>query len=212
MKPEVNIQSLLARIKTEGISEAQKEAEAILKRANAEADAIRDRAQKQASELLRQAEMEVRNTREGFEAAMSQAARDLVLAVKDSITRLCNEILKREVAAALTPEMLKEMILKILATWKPEQPTQRVEVLLSSGDWQQLEDGLCKSLQESFRDGVDLRPIEGNPKGFRIGTGEEDTYYDLTDNGIAELLSEYLSPRVARFLSDGEGGSSDPQP
>jgi len=59
LKPKVNIQSLLARIKTEGISEAQKES-----------DAIRGRAQAQASEMLRRAEMEVLNTREGFEAAL----------------------------------------------------------------------------------------------------------------------------------------------
>jgi V/A-type H+-transporting ATPase subunit E len=212
VKPEVNIQSLLARIKSEGISEAQKEAEAILVQARAEADAIRDRAQAQASEMLQRAEREVRNTREGFEAAMSQAARDLVLAVKDTIARLCDEVIKKEVAAVLTPEMLKEMILKILAAWKPQQPSQRAEVLLSPEDWRQLEDALRNSLQGVFRDGVVLRPIEGIAKGFRIGIEEENAHYDLTDEGIAELLSEYLSPRVARFFNDGDGSGSDPQP
>ena len=211
MKPEVNIQSLLARIKTEGISEAQKEAEAILEQARAEADAIRDRAQAQASEMLRRAEREVLNTREGFEAAMSQAARDLVLAVKDSITRLCDRVLKREVAAVLTPDMLREMILKILAAWKPQQPSQRAEVLLSPRDWRHLEDALHNSLQGVFRDGVVLRPVEGIAKGFRIGIEGENAHYDLTDKGIAEFLSEYLSPRVARFLNDGDGGGSDPR-
>ena len=119
MKPEVNLQSLLARIKSEGISEAQKEAEAILEQARAEADAIRDRARAQASESLQQAEIEVRNSRAGFERAMSQAARDLVLAVKGSIIRLCDELLKKEVAAVLTPEMLGEMILNILTIIAP---------------------------------------------------------------------------------------------
>jgi V/A-type H+-transporting ATPase subunit E len=211
VKPEVNIQSLLERIKTEGISEAQKEAEAILVQARAEADAIRDRAQAQASELLRQAELEVRNTREGFEAAMSQAARDLVLAVKDSITRLCHEVLRKEVRAVLTPDMLKEMILKIIAAWKPQQPPQRTEVLLNPEDWRQLEDALRNSLQGAFKNGVVLKPIEGIEKGFRIGIQGEDAHYDVTDKGIAELLSEYLSPRVARFFEDGDGSGSNPQ-
>jgi V/A-type H+-transporting ATPase subunit E len=211
LKPEVHIQSLLERIKTEGISEARKEAEAILDQARAEADAIRARAQTQARELLRQAEMEVRDTRAGFEAAMSQAARDLVLAVKDSITRLCDKVLKKEVAAVLTPEMLREMILKILTAWKPQQPPQGAEVLLSPRDWRQLEDALHNSLQGAFKDGVVLKPVEGVEKGFRIGVQGENAHYDLTDKGIAELLSEYLSPRVARFFNDSDGSGSDPQ-
>ena len=211
MKPEANIQALLERIKTEGISEARKEAEAILEQARSEAEVIREQARAEANELLRQAENDVRRTRAGFEAAMSQAARDLILAVKDSIRRLCDDVLKKELATALTPEMLREMILKILTAWKPELSSQRTEVLLSPTDWQQLEDALCKSLQGAFKDGVVLKPFEGIEKGLRIGVQGEHAHYDLTEKGIAELLSEYLSPRVARFLEDGDGTNSKPR-
>jgi V/A-type H+-transporting ATPase subunit E len=211
LKPEVNIQALLERIKNEGIAEARKEAEAIVAQARAEADAIRAQARAQASELLQEAENDVERSRAGFEAAMSQAARDLILAVKDSIKRLCDDVLTQKLATALTPEMLREMLLKILTAWKPQQPPQRTEVLLSPEDWQQLEEALCKSLQEAFTDGVVLKPMEGIEKGFRIGIEGEHVHYDLTGRGIAELLSEYLSPRVARFLKDGNGSGGKPR-
>jgi hypothetical protein len=82
---------------------------------------------------------------------------------------------------------------------------------LSPEDWRQLEEGLRSGLQGIFKDGLVLKPVAGIEKGFRIGVQGENAHYDLTDKGIAELLSEYLSPRVARFLKDGDGNEGDPQ-
>ena len=202
MKPDVSVQSLLDKIKKEGIEEANKAAEEILEEARSKAGAIMKKAQEQAESVVREAKAEIQKNREAFERSMSQAARNLVLGLETDITRLCDHIVERRTASALTPEVMKEMILKIVAAWQAEEAEQGLEVLTSEKDRQRLEELLYDSLKNEFGKGVTLKPIDKIHAGFRIGEKEGHLYYDFTHKGIAEILMEYLNPRIAKYLED----------
>lgn len=202
MEQETIIQPLLEKIKREGIEEAKRAAEEILEKARSEAGSIIEKAQAQAEEMVADARKEMQQREEAFDVAMSQAGRNLILSVKNEIIGVCDHILKRQVASALTPEAMKELILKIVNGWQVHESTQGLEILLSEDDRQKLEESLYGWLQKELREGLTLRPIEIIQAGFRIGERDGDMYYDITDKAIAEILSEYLHPRIAKFLHE----------
>jgi V/A-type H+-transporting ATPase subunit E len=200
MEAELNLQHLLDRIKREGIEEAQKASQEILEQARSEAASVIEKAQKEAETIRSGAREEVRKGQEGFETAMAQAGRHLIHGLRTEIVQLCDHILERQVAASLTPEVMKDMILKVMDKWPILEDRPELEVLLKEEDRQGLEDMLYGSLQERLRKGIILKPAGRIKAGFRIGEKDGRMHYDLTHQGIAEVLGEYLNPRIAQFL------------
>lgn len=205
MKTEVNIQDLLDKIKKEGVEEADRQSQEILDRARLEAEVIVEEAKREAERTLTLAREEVRRKQEAFEQELSQSGRNLVLGVKQEIISLMDRILRREVRSALNSGVLRELIVKLVDRWKKDEEFQGIEVLLSEGERELLEDAVFHAFQEELRKGVLLKPIRTVGAGFRIGEKDGDLHYDFTDAGIAEVLSEYLNPRVAKFLAGASG-------
>ncbi|MBN2123129.1 MAG: hypothetical protein JW821_02445 [Deltaproteobacteria bacterium] len=205
MEPEMSIQSLLDKIRREGIEAAGREAEKVLEQAHSEAESILKKAREEAEDRLKQAEEEMVRDRASFETAMAQAARNLVLGIKKEIVDLCRGILERKTSEALTPEGMREVILKVLDKWEIREGRAELEILLSEEDRRALEDRLLGALQEELKGGVVLKPTGNIRSGFRIGERDGGLHYDFTERGIAQLLSEYLGPRTARFLEEISG-------
>jgi V/A-type H+-transporting ATPase subunit E len=204
---ETNIQALLDRIKREGVEKAEQEARDIVDRARAEANRLIEQAQKESARLVAEAEEEVRRKQGAFESKMSQAGRDLVLGVKQQIIGLMQRILEREVKHTLTPDFLREVITEVIKRWQTQDtPEEGSEILLSENDLERLDEAFVAGLQKELRGGVTLRPVKAVEAGFRIGERDGALHYDFSDRGIAEMLSAYLNPRVAKFLKEDAGG------
>jgi V/A-type H+-transporting ATPase subunit E len=202
MEPDISVQSLLDKIKREGIEEANTRAQEILAEARGEAERIIGEAQDEAEKLLAEAKAEIARNREAFESSMSQAGRDLVLGLKNDMSRLCQRIMEKEVASALTPEVMKEIILRMAGAWRVGEPGQGIEVLTSEKDRENLEKWLFHSLRDELKTGITLKPIDRIRAGFRIGEKGGSLHYDFTHEGVAEILMEYLNPRIAVYLED----------
>lgn len=209
MEPDISVQSLLDKIKKEGIEEANKTAEKIHEEARSKGDAIIKKAREESERMLDEARAEIDRNKEAFESSMSQAARNLLLGLKQDIIRLYDHIVERQVESALTPALMSEMILKIVSAWGLKETGGKLEVLTSQEDCKKLQELLHQSLQDEFRKGVTLRPVDGIRAGFRIGEREGTFYYDLTPKGLAEILVEYLNPRIAKYLENISNNSPD---
>ncbi len=135
---------------------------------------------------------------------MTQSGRDLILSLQQEIIRLFDKIVEREICGALTPELMKEIIIKIVDKWEMDERSCGIEILLSEEDRQKLEDTLFDALQDEWKKGVVLKPIDSIQAGFRIGEKNGGMHYDFTEKGIAEALSAYLNQRVSRFLKGSE--------
>jgi V/A-type H+-transporting ATPase subunit E len=202
MEQEVSVQALLDRIKREGIEKAEKSAEEIVEGARSKAGAIIEDARKRADILVREAEDKARRTRESFRNSMRQAGRTLVLSVREEIIAMCRRLLERKVNYALTPEFIQQLILKMAEALRGMQGTSGVEVLLSEEDRAVLQESLLGSLQEEMKNGIELKVTDRIRSGFFIGEKGGDMHYDLTPEGVAAFLSQYLSDRIALFLRE----------
>jgi V/A-type H+-transporting ATPase subunit E len=204
MEADISIQDLLDKIKREGLEEAEKAARKILEKARAEAEEIIVRAEAEARRIVMVAEREAERKQGAFKEQMTQSGRDLILSVKQEIVKLFDRIVRREVRATLTPDVIRQMIVTLLDKWRMEELFPGVEILLSERDCAALEEGFVDKLQGQIREGVSLKPVRTIDRGFRIGERDGAVHYDLTDEAIADVLSQYLNPRVAAILKEAQ--------
>ena len=202
MADESSVQSLLDRIKKEGIEKANQSAEDILEKARSKADRIMKEAEARAERTLSEAKAKAERKEKAFEENMAHAGRNLIISVRNQILKLCERIMAQQASQALTPDVMKEIILQMSAKWDPSADTRDMEILLSEKDLQDLEEALHAALQKKLKGEVFLKPVPGIQAGFRIGEKDGHMHYDFSDRTIAEVLSEYLSPRIAKYLKN----------
>jgi V/A-type H+-transporting ATPase subunit E len=201
---DTKLEGLINKIKKEGIDEAEKASEQILKDAQREAKAIVDEAKKKAEDIKKQAEEEAKKLKTNTESSLRQAARDLVLATKEQLVNLFNQTLKGNISDQLKPDFIKELIVKFVDKWTDKKKSA-LEILLSKEDKKKLEDLLLKEIKAKFKDSIEIKVSKTIDKGFRVGIKGETLHYDFTDESILESLKEFLNPTINSMLNSSNG-------
>lgn len=200
---EVKLESLIEKIKQEGIEEARQTSQEILAKAQAEAAATVEQAQNEAARIVEEGKAAAARFQQNAERALQQAARDTVLSLKERINELFDRVFKREVGQALSPEFLSQLIQNLVTQWARDGAA---EVVVSAEDKEKLEALLFAGLRQQLRDGVVLRVGDSIGKGFRIGMRGEGVYYDFSDETIAEVLKSFLNPMLQALLNGQSNG------
>ncbi len=196
---EMELNSLIERIKKDGVAEAGKRADEITSEAEQKAKDTVARAEDQAKEIISKAEKETADFKNQSQESIKQALRDTLLMLKQKITVLFDEILTRKVSEQLTPEFLKEIIVKMVENFQ-QSGILDVEVLTGKEDKKKLEQITLDALTEKMRQGVTFKVLPSLESGFRIGKKGDNYYYDLTGPALAEALSLYLNPQLQKYL------------
>lgn len=197
---ESQLQSLIDKIKTDGVAEAENQAQAIIAEAEKNASRIEADAKSKADEIEERAKQEAARTEEAGKKALEQAGRNLVLGLEKNITSLFDGVMKEEIKSALTPDVLANLLEKIVTKW---DSGKGVVVELSKEDASALTSGFLGKLQEKAKGGLTLHPVDTVDAGFSIGEKDGSAYYDFSDWGIAEVLAEYLNPMLGDILKKG---------
>lgn len=195
---ESKLEHLIEKIKSDGIEEAKKSAAEITKKARKEADEIIRNAEDQAEKIIAAAQKEAEKLQSNAEAALKQASRDTVLVTREKLQKLFDTAFKKELGATLSPEFVRELIIKIVESWGAGK---ELEALVSEKDLQKLQELLFKKAREELKETVTIKVDKGISNGFRIGLKDEAVYYDFTDESIAEFLAEFLNPRIREILN-----------
>ena len=196
---DIKLESLIARIKKDGIEEAKKTSAEIIEKAKGEAEAIIKQAQAQAQNAKAKAEASALKSESNAKASLKQAARDLILALKGELTTLFERILKDNAGWALSPDFMKELIAKIVDKWSAKEGAIK-EVLVNKADKEKLEKLLLESLKKEAKETIEIKTSKDIDKGFRIGIKGENFYYDFTDQSILEALKQFLNPALRTIL------------
>lgn len=194
---DVKLENLIEKIKKEGVQEAKKESENIINHAKEEAVLLIEDAEKQADNIIKNAKQEVEKYKVNAEGAIRQAARDLVLVVKEKIKSMFDGALKRDVSDVLTSDFLKELILKITDDWSSDK---RLEIMVSDEDKEKLQGLVFSNLKEDLKDSIIIKVDSKIDKGFRVAVQGEDVQYDFSDESIIASLKEFLNPALAEVL------------
>jgi V/A-type H+/Na+-transporting ATPase subunit E len=198
---DTQLQELIERIKTEGVKDAQDKADEIIENARHKANDIVAAAHEEASKIQADAKREAATMQSAGQAALKQAGRDLILAVRAQLTAVFDSVLKNQVAGAMTGEGLRQAIVVLMQAWAGGEATD-LDVLLPKAEFDRLEGELRAQLAETLAGGVEIKPIDDVDAGFRISRKDGSAYYNFTADGIAEVLSEFLNPRLSEILKD----------
>jgi len=201
---DVKLESLIAKIKQDGIEEAKKASQDSIKKAKLEAEAIVKEAEAKAKRIEEQAKASAAKLKSNSEDSLRQASRDLVLALKEEIIALFDRILKQRCGEALSAEFMAGLITKIIGEWKAPRGVVW-EVIVSKADKEKIEKALRASLKEEAKATIEIKVNKAIDKGFRIGIRGEDLHYDFTDQSILEALKEFLNPSFTAILDANNG-------
>jgi V/A-type H+-transporting ATPase subunit E len=203
---EIQLKELIETIKREGIDSADSRAAEIIAGAEAKARAVNARAEEEAARILAEAKREIARTEQSSKEAIAQAGRDLILGLEKRIIALFDGIIKTQSRDALQGKGLEEAVAGLVKAWAAKGSAE-LEVLLPTGELEKIEGSLRAKLAEELKKGVVLKPVSRIDAGFRIGESGGSAHYDFTAEGIAEILAEYLNPRLAEIMNSLSKGA-----
>ncbi|MBN2040842.1 MAG: V-type ATP synthase subunit E [Spirochaetes bacterium] len=196
---DIQLKELIEKIRKEGVGEAEEKAGRIIEDAKTSASEIIEKARKEASEIIAKAKDEQAQMENTGKDALKQAGRDLILTIKGKLTSIFDSLVKKEVSGALKDDVISELIPVIIKEWSVKN--KGIDVLLSREDGKKLEKSLLNKLSDELKSGVEIKVHQGIKSGFRISEKDGESYYDFTDEGVAESLVQYLNPVLADIIT-----------
>lgn len=193
------LKALIEKIQQEGVDAAREKAVKIEEEARRNAEAITAKAKKDADSMLSKAKEEIARTEEGSKASLKQAGRDLILNLRKEIASALDKIILSKVREGLTHDDMAKMLAALIkgAGAKVQDGTI---VSLNKEDLEKVEKALFSELGASLKKGVTLSSSEEIHAGFRISYDAGKSYYDFTDQALAEYLAGYVKPQLVQAL------------
>ena len=188
------LQHLIDRIRQEGVENGEKTAEALVAEAKKKAAGIVADAQKKAQEATAKAEADAKAFAERGRQTLQQAARDLLISIGGSVGRVVSGVVDAKVGAALTPETVGQMLVKLAAAYGS---AETLTVALGEADAAALKGGVSKEVNDMLAKGLQIESDREIFKGFRLGTKGGQVFHDFTKEAIAESLANFLRPDLA---------------
>jgi V/A-type H+-transporting ATPase subunit E len=214
------VQSLISRLRDEGVKAGQQEAERLVEEAQQQAAQILNRAKTEAEELREKAHRQIKADRVASHEAIQMAFRDTLLKLGSEIRAAFAAHVKRLVSMELEErDFLRKCILLIVGYAGDQLPKdQPLEVLIADdlfvavGDKTELTEAGKERLRdlvlgisrEMLREGVDLKPAGHDARGMKVQLVGEDLELDLSDKALADILLQYLTPRFRAIFTGVE--------
>lgn len=185
-----DLQSLLEKINREGIEKADAEAAKITAAAQAKADALVKEALAKAAQVKSDSEKDAKAYADRAAETIRQAARDVVIGVKDALTALLENLLAKDVSEALSDEKTAVSIV-----------AEAIKDLTGSGEIH-CGEKLAKILnsQLATRNGFTVVTDESLGAGFTVRTDGGRVEHDFTPETISAELAKRLRPDLAKLL------------
>ncbi len=196
------LQGLLDKIQTEGIEKAESEKAKIIGDAKAEAAKIVNAAKEQAASIVKKASEEAEISIAKGNAAIKQAARDVLIALRADIEARLKALVNDSVGEAMTPDEMGKIVLEMVKAYHEKNPAgdATVEILLSKNDADKMTALLKGSLLADLKANPVIQVNADVAAGLQIGFKDADVFLDFTDEALADVICAYVGPKLAAAL------------
>lgn len=201
---EIQLNELIEQIKKDGVDAAETQAQAIIDSAKAEAEKIVADAKAQADKMIADAKAQNAGTVKSGEDALRQAGRNLLISFRESVTKELKAITGDKVNEVYSSDALVKLIVTAVEGWAGKPEAEDITVILNASDLAKLEESVLAQLKAKMLEGVTLKANDNFDGGFRIAVNNGTVYYDYSAEAVTDMLSAYLSPRVAALLKEAE--------
>ena len=193
------LQGLLNKIQAEGLEKAENERARLVAEAKAEADAIIAEAKAQADKIRNDAEADADASRKKADAAIKQAARDVVISLKDDLQEKLRAVVREAAAQAMTPEAMAGLIAKIAAQFA-SSAASGAEIILPAREREEAAQKLIGCLPDVLKKNSTVQLGRGFAAGFKIGFNDSEVFLDFSDEALADVICEFVGPKLAAVI------------
>lgn len=212
------VETLISRLRDEGVSAGRSEAERLVADAQAQAREIVNKAEAAAKAKVAVARSEADNLRRAGEDALRVAMRDAVLDLKGLLARrFADDIAKTVSLATRDEDLLKRMILAVVGRARTEADIDgavNAEILLPRvavglddlrRNPEEVREGsllhfVAASAGSMLREGVTFGRADDEDGGIRVVLRDRGVSVDLTDRAVADVILSHLQPRFHALL------------
>jgi len=195
------VQALLERIHEDGVKKADAEREELLGKSRAEAKRLVREAKDEADRIVSEAKREADLLVEKGGESLRQAARDVLLSLREQLQQRVQALAKACAQEAMTPQAMSEMLTALAKTYMEKGGSvERLEALLNEGQLAEVEALVKGKLGQDFRDKCQFAPLPEIAGGFKLVFDGEDVLYDFTDDALAETIAAFLNPKLAEIV------------
>jgi V/A-type H+-transporting ATPase subunit E len=196
-----DLQNLIDRIQQDGLAKADAEAKRIIAAAQQQAATLLKEAEAGAREIVARAERDGQTFVERGNKALEQAARDVILSVHQAVSDTLNGLVSQTVGEALTLDVIKQMMVKVVESYCGKQgDCAEVDLLVSPADQKQIVDFFMQQYRSAIEKGVEIHADSGILSGFRVSIEGAQVHHDFTQKEIAAALCKLLRPRLAEIV------------
>ncbi len=194
------LQELLQRIYNDGVKKAQEEAQEIREAAETQAKDLIDKAKTEAEEIVASARKAADDLRLNTDSDIKLGAQHTLSVIKQKVTEvLLNSAIEKPIKESFqNPQFLQDLILEVVKAWHNSPDT--IRLILPEQLQQQLDDLLQQSIPGVMGDKikVDFSPLMKD--GFTIEPMDGTYKLSFTDDDFVNLFRSYLRPRTAKLL------------
>ncbi|KTC84455.1 hypothetical protein [Legionella brunensis] len=213
------IETLIDRLKQEGVNAGKAEAEQIINEARLKANELLNRAQEQSQMLLNKAHQEILNEKQAAEDALQLAARNMRLELRQNLMDRFAQEVQRIAHKELNNEELIRQLIFLIATDIKVQMTafkaKKVEIELPKTvlDFEEIkknpslmEKDLLKELVQSIthqmlKAGMSVKVNQTEQvAGIKVHLMDEEIVLDITEEAVSKLLIKHMQPRFRALL------------
>jgi V/A-type H+-transporting ATPase subunit E len=196
------LQGLLDRIHQEGIKKADDEKNIILQAAKKQAGEIISDAKKEADLIRKKAEADAVNNEARGKAAVAQAARDIILKLRQEFQSRLEAVIKDSVGTAMTPEFMTSVLRQMVEGFKNlnADTEPKLELLVAAKDLAEMERLLRGGLAENFKQAPHILAGPDIGAGLKFSFSGNNFYFDFSDDAIADIICAYAGPRLAEMI------------
>jgi V/A-type H+-transporting ATPase subunit E len=198
---DVQLKELIDTINRDGVDKVRQESELLLNQAREQAEAVVAEARAQADELLANARREQERIELSGRASLKQASRDLMLGIRKQLEAIFSALLKEKTREVLNDNEITTAIAAMISNWTPERRDQ-IELLLPQSQFDAMAKALRKALAGKIATGIEIKAAAEVVNGFRVIEKDGKAYYDFSAASIAESLSLFLNPLMAKIVAD----------
>ena len=195
------LQGLIDRIRKEGVDKAESEAGEIVAEARRAAGEILRQAESEAQTMRDRARAEAAAFEEQGRQTLAKTARDLVLDVQQSVERSLAAVVRSRVEEALTPDVLHELIGKVVSAYVERAgESGAVDLLISPEDRDSVVNYFLQTFRSAVVAGLKVRSDRSVFRGFTVALDGDKVRHDFTAAAIADAMAAMVRPRLADIL------------
>ena len=215
-KTSSGVESLISRIRDQGVSAGREEADRVITAARKEAAETLEAARKEVEAMRARASAEIAAEKTAAMEALRLAERDTILELRARVTDGFERHVRRLVSTSTLDREFVRTVVLVLAGHAADEfvKDKEAKIMMAASltdpddeDAQQAARDVARKVTmgisaDMLREGIELIPAGDDRGGVRVQLVGEDVEVDLTDKAVADLLLAQLLPRY-RAITEG---------